>query len=302
MSDFSAATIARLIPLGLARQGIEMPAPSIPNRAHIALDWKRSLLTSIAQTHGEQTLARIGEGVFDLPDEPAASALLPARDPADLFARWQRLERYFHSKHRIEMELAGAGRAVLGHRSIRAGTQPTRFEDLLILGLLVGLLERIGARRLRARVRGETRWRYEDRKWTTRSWPETVSSWEFDWDDAVVDPPRPTQPAEERDAVTRARQILSGDLGRGWTIARLAADMNLSSRSLQRRLAQGNSGFTVLLAQARASNAARLLGTSTQAAAQIGYLCGYSDQAHFNREFRRQVGCTPLQFRAGFAG
>ena len=30
--------------------------------------------------------------------------------------------------------------------------------------------------------------------------------------------------------------------------------------------------------------------------AEIAYASGYSDQAHFNREFRDMVGCTPSQF------
>jgi AraC-like DNA-binding protein len=46
---------------------------------------------------------------------------------------------------------------------------------------------------------------------------------------------------------------------------------------------------------------ARLLAESPQSPAQIGYLCGFSDQAHFTREFKRHSAVTPARFREQFA-
>jgi AraC-like DNA-binding protein len=35
--------------------------------------------------------------------------------------------------------------------------------------------------------------------------------------------------------------------------------------------------------------------------AEVGFLCGFSDQAHFTRAFKRQVGLTPARYRTEFA-
>ncbi len=52
-----------------------------------------------------------------------------------------------------------------------------------------------------------------------------------------------------------------------------------------------------MLADVRLAAASRLLLGGTQSPAEIGYLCGYADQAHFTREFKRQTALTPAQFR-----
>ncbi|MEZ5738280.1 MAG: hypothetical protein R3E68_01650 [Burkholderiaceae bacterium] len=93
---------------GCGRQGIGLPVKPAPRAAHIAIDVKRRLLDTIATTYGEHTLVRLGEGIHDSPDEPILAALSLARDPQDLIARWQRLERYVHSKHRVRIEQADA--------------------------------------------------------------------------------------------------------------------------------------------------------------------------------------------------
>jgi AraC-like DNA-binding protein len=37
-------------------------------------------------------------------------------------------------------------------------------------------------------------------------------------------------------------------------------------------------------------------------AAQVGYLCGFADQAHFTRSFKRFTAMTPVVYRAQFGG
>jgi AraC-like DNA-binding protein len=35
--------------------------------------------------------------------------------------------------------------------------------------------------------------------------------------------------------------------------------------------------------------------------AEVGFLCGYSDQPHFTRDFQMRVGMTPGRYRQEFA-
>ena len=46
--------------------------------------------------------------------------------------------------------------------------------------------------------------------------------------------------------------------------------------------------------------AARMLLTTKQSVAEIGYSCGFNTLSHFNRLFRESKGCTPSEFRERF--
>jgi AraC-like DNA-binding protein len=35
--------------------------------------------------------------------------------------------------------------------------------------------------------------------------------------------------------------------------------------------------------------------------AQVGYVCGFADQAHFTRQFKRHTAMTPGLYRSEFA-
>ena len=308
MSDFSASALLRLVPLGLKRQGIDMPVQAPPRGAHMPVDDKRRLLDAIATSHGESALVRLGEGILDAPDEPVLTAMSLASDPHDLLARWQRLERYVHSKHRVRIERRTAEGMRLHHVSLRGAAAPLRNEDLLVFGLLIGLLEWVGTRALKARFSGERNWRYQHRSWQTATWPEQTGCWELAWSDQ--DPLLPETAAVDTrarhpvpfDCVGEARNRLALDPARPWTVKALATEMHVAARSLQRSLARHHSSFSSLLANVRATSAAHALTTTAQPLAQIGYACGYADQAHFGRDFKRHTALTPAQYRAEFSG
>ena len=82
----------------------------------------------------------------------------------------------------------------------------------------------------------------------------------------------------------------------------LAQALGRSTRSLQRDLRGAGLSHTALLALARSRAAGAWLLHTDTAVAEVGFLCGYADQAHFTRDFRHRVGLPPAAFRAAFAG
>ena len=301
MNDFAAAAMMRLIRLGLARQGLASAGVEAPAVAHVPLKDKRGLAETLLQAHGPAALLRIGEAIQDAPNEPTLVALALARDPADLVARWQRLERFIHSRHRTRILARDETRLVLRHVALAPHPPPRPAEDLLIFGLLAALIEHIGAKDVRARIAGEVAWRRRQGDWTAGAYPDDVSRWEFAWTSVHRTEPTPDQPRVGNDWAGAARDALAADPGRGWTLRHLADALRVSSRSLQRRLQAEETSFSRLLAEARLAAAATLLGTSDRAAAEIGYACGFADQAHFTRDFKRHTALTPTAFRAQFA-
>ncbi len=299
MSDFASAAVLRLIQCGLRRQGIAVPVLKRPRGAHVPLADKRALVDQLLRDHGAHVLLRMGEAVRDLQDEPALVALSVAREPLDLIARWQRLERFVHSRHRVLVDQSGDGGVLLRHASLDAGQPPTAAEDMLVFGLLVALIDWLGTEGLQARLVGDPRSRYRQGQWMEQPLPKDVSTWALTWSPAG---PRPAaRPAADHDCVEAAHRLLAADPGRRWTLQTLAGDMSTSPRSLQRRLAAGQSSFSARLLEVRLAQAAKLLANSRQPPAEIGYVCGFSDQAHFTREFKRHTALTPGKFREQFA-
>jgi AraC-like DNA-binding protein len=305
MSEFASAAMLRLIRLGLARQGLAWPqAWQLPPRgAHVTFEHKRTLAIALWQAFGPDVVMRIGEGVQDAPDEPVLAALWPARDAAELIERWQRLERFVHSRHRVVAQPLSAGGLALRHVSRDPAVPPHPAEDLLVFGLLVALAEARVAPGLQARLAGEGAWRRAAGRWCPAPWPQDLGHWEWRWDPG--DKPRLDRPAAWADAqpelAVQARRALAADPSRGWSVARLAATLALSPRSLQRHLAAGGTGFCALLVDVRTAHAAQLLASGSVAPAEAAYLSGFADQAHLGRAFKQATALTPAGFRARFA-
>lgn len=280
-ADFAAAAMLRLVARGLAREGLRMPAP-VRGDARVPLADKRTLLLALEAAHGRAMLLRLGQAVVDAPDEPTLTALTAAREPADLVARWQRLERYVHSRHRVRVLHTAPGHLRLAHVSLQPAEPPLPAEDLLVWGLLIGLLQRLGTAGLVADVDLHAPAEMALR-WTPSPWSAAAP------------------PGSHAATLSAVQATLSADPAAPWTLARLARQLNLAPRSLQRRLAAAGSSFSAQWMQVRLAASARLLVDGTVSTVEIGYRCGFADQAHFTRSFRRHTALTPARYRAEFA-
>jgi AraC-like DNA-binding protein len=77
----------------------------------------------------------------------------------------------------------------------------------------------------------------------------------------------------------------------------IARQLAMSSRTLQRRLANEGVSYQQLLDAARKEAARRYLAESSLAIGEVAYLVGYSEPAPFHRAFKRWYGVTPEVFR-----
>lgn len=80
-------------------------------------------------------------------------------------------------------------------------------------------------------------------------------------------------------------------------IQAVARQLSMSSRTLQRRLAEEGLSYQELLDQARKEASARYLTESSLAIGEVAYLVGFSEPAPFHRAFKRWFGITPDRFR-----
>ncbi len=81
-------------------------------------------------------------------------------------------------------------------------------------------------------------------------------------------------------------------------IEKVAEQLNISSRTLRRRLAQQGISFQDLLNKVRQDVAEEHLTSSNMHIQQIAELCGFSDAQNFSQAFKRWTGMSPSQFRS----
>jgi AraC-like DNA-binding protein len=82
------------------------------------------------------------------------------------------------------------------------------------------------------------------------------------------------------------------------TRERVAKRLNMSARTLQRRLNDWGVTFEELVDEYRRDRASKLLRGAGHSILEIAYSLGYSDPAHFTRAFKRWTGASPKSYRA----
>jgi AraC-like DNA-binding protein len=103
---------------------------------------------------------------------------------------------------------------------------------------------------------------------------------------------------DKQDVVARVRQAMvvllpTGECSR----ARVARELAMSERTLQRRLAEAGASFAGLLDSLREALAEDYLRVSHHSIYEVSWLLGFSEMASFSRAFRRWKGVSPSEWR-----
>lgn len=96
-----------------------------------------------------------------------------------------------------------------------------------------------------------------------------------------------------RTLATIMEQLPSGDVSEV-TVARA---LNMTTRTLHRKLAEKDQSFRSLLTSARKELVKRYLDEPAYSITEISFLLGYADTSAFSRAFRRWYGKSPTQAR-----
>ncbi len=97
--------------------------------------------------------------------------------------------------------------------------------------------------------------------------------------------------------IDRVRQLIVARPGYFPDIDQVAARLNMTSRTLRRRLEEEGSSYQQILADVRYQLAREYLATSRLPIEEIAGLLGYSNPGNFTHAFKRWHGSAPRQFR-----
>lgn len=95
----------------------------------------------------------------------------------------------------------------------------------------------------------------------------------------------------------RVRQLIVARPGYFPDIDYVAEKLNVTSRTLRRKLAREERSYQDILAEVRYELAREYLSTSTMPMEEISQLLGYSAPGNFSNAFKRWHGCSPRQYR-----
>ena len=104
--------------------------------------------------------------------------------------------------------------------------------------------------------------------------------------------------AESPDAVDRAAQWIAARFGEPVTVSAIAAAVSLSPSQLNRRFrSKFQMSPSEYLQRVRVYQATRLLSETRAKIGEVALRCGFYDQAHLTRTFRKWMRCTPGEYR-----
>ena len=256
---------------------------------------KKQVLALIFERYGPTHILMVGRSIGPIASMPPVAALLSSDTPAVFAEKWMRMEQYYHSSHRTQIH-AEADKWVC-HRTTVGEVTSHPAEDTLIFGVLIGLLRLYGCTGVLGQM-GELRDDGES-PIGTQALPSNTKTWTLTWTSA----PGPTVKTEEAlgrpdvPSDTLLKQVFIKDSARNWSVAEAAQLVGRSTRSLQRDIKQTGHTFSSIVRAARSQRAGELLSDTDWALSEIGFCCGYADQAHFQRDFRQAVNMTPAEFR-----
>nr|WP_158162286.1 helix-turn-helix domain-containing protein [Vibrio mimicus] len=302
-TDFASRAMLDILLAGLNKLSFHELSPTYSHdQAHVSLETKREFVSFIGRQYGLSTLLKTGAGVSEFVDTPTGKALLSRSTPHSLLTKWQRLERYIHSSHYIECETRPTF-ARISHKS-RGHQVPTIEEDLAVLGVICGLTHHLTSSRvtLTSDEGGEQQiFSYPD---LTVYEPIThISEWYVHWSpDLPLSETLPSQSVSkvcspfDNDVIGKTKRAINSVGLLEANILNTANFMALSTRSLQRYLNVEHAKFASILQEVRVHNTSHLLLNDNLSFAEIGFICGFSDQAHFNRIFKKWTGMSPKQY------
>jgi AraC-like DNA-binding protein len=276
---------------------------------------KTEMLEELMKAEGAQSVIHLSRH-FPL-ETPSSSWIYPLLNSPTPQAMIQKLgiyDSHFHISRRLELRGASE-RHLMVENCASLDDLPTVADELFLAGALKNLLLQIGCKGLKmewlavrsgqlrqvleelqvfqAPVEQNTRWRYT---WDRQKRPEHI----YGLDEYLIGNTDLFTAPYKSSLTQRVEEFLIEDLTTRPSMEETAEKLGISARTLQRKLQEEGTSYSRLYSDLRIKTAARLLRQSDASLTEIGFLSGFSDSAHFSREFKKVQNMSPKAYRDKF--
>lgn len=274
--------------------------------------YKEMLLQELMDTQGPNAVLELSEHFpKNSSSSPLIYLLLNSPCPEAMIKKLTLHDRHFHPTRRLELCESGLNHIVTENVT-HPGDKPSVPDELFLCGAVKTMLTLLGCEGLRvewAAVRSEqmqrvvkslnipspvlgknTRWRFSWNKYTRRD--QIIGL-----DDFLISNTEPFTKSNKISVTYLVEKLLETDLTTRPTMQEIATKLGMSARTFQRKMREEGITYSRLYNKLRIKTASRLLRQTDTSLTEIGFVCGFSDSAHFSREFKKVQMMTPKTYR-----
>lgn len=246
-----------------------------------------------------------------VPESPLIFFLLNSGSPGDFIKKISTHAPHFHPTRRLDLVEEGENYCIVEDIANNS-TDISLAEDMFVHSILKGVLQQLGCKELTVTWEAVSSKELYDILIAIKIEPfsiENVTRWKFSWKEFI--PPGSIEGMDEfflkitgilptttkPSLTTRIEKILLENISHRLTTEKMAFRLNISPRTLQRKLYAEGTSYSRIDTELRINTAESLLRQSTLPITKISKLSGFNDSAHLCRAFKKRYGMTPSSYR-----
>ena len=276
-------------------------------------NYKERLLQELMDARGPVALLELSEYFSEKAlSSPLIYVLLNSPDPLAMMNKMMQYERHL-TPSTCRLSLLDSGEEYIVAEKVAApASQPLIATELFFCGAIKTLLKLLGCEGVQVEwvsvrseqllqvltsmdvpvpdVKKNTRWRFS---WSDYRRREQI----LGLDEFLISNAEPFTISCNVSVTHQVEEMLASDLASRPDMQDVAERMGMSVRTFQRKLSDEGVTYSRIYNNLRIKTASRLLRQTNANITEISFISGFSDSAHFSREFKKVQKMTPLAYR-----
>lgn len=274
--------------------------------------YKEMLLQELMDAQGPNAVLELSEHFPEnTSSSPLVYLLLNSPGPEAMIKKLTLYDRHFHPTRRFELCESGSNHVVTENVAC-PDDKPSVPDELFLCGAVKTMLTLLGCEGLHVEWSAVCSEQMQQVLKSLNIPPPSIgknTQWRFSWnkykrrdqitglDDFLISNTEPFTISNKTSVTHLVEKLLEMDLTTRPSMQDVAVKLGMSVRTFQRKMREEGITYSRLYNKLRIKTASRLLRQTDTSLTEIGFICGFSDSAHFSREFKKVQMMTPKTYR-----